>query len=242
MEVRSRERTGLVITFGMWLHHLEGYSRESPTAGSLPVHTCTLQKHKLVYQKRFVCSRSGVYLCKKNLFCIISVFPLQQHQHSQAAPISPITRSLHRTCTPRNTESVFTETRSSSWWKKEERSKLCHLNSRDHSCTATLHLHSSQGCLICSLFNFCSHVCSLFTEQSLIYLQIYTYITTPKRWRALLVYLLLTRWTRTISTMNSVYQDEDTSAELNLCRQQRLAERRRDVVSHPQHLSEASFC
>lgn len=56
------------------------------------------------------------------------------------------------------------------------------------------------------------------------------------------MYLLLTRWTRTISTMNAVYQDENASAELNLCRQQRLAERRRDAVSHPQHLSEASFC
>lgn len=95
--------------------------------------------------------------------------------------------------------------------------------------------------LICSIFHFCSHICSLFMEQSLIYLQIYTYIIMLKWWRGLLLYLLLTRWTRKISTMSSVYQDENTSAELNLCRQQRLAERRRDSVSHPQHLSWGKF-
>lgn len=180
-----------------------------------------------------------VCICVKKSFLHHSLW---QHQHSQAAPNSPKTRSLHRTDTPRNTESIFTETRRSSWWKKEETSKLCHLNSRDHSCTAALLLHGSQDSRICSLFNFYSHICSLFTEQSLIYLQIYTYVTILKWWRALLVYLLLARWTRTISTMNSVYQDEDTSAELNPCRQQRLAERRKDAVSHPQHLSEATFC
>lgn len=69
---------------------------------------------------------------KKYLFCTTPPWPLYNSINiAGQLPAPSRARSLHRTSTPRKTESDFRQTRRTSWRKKEERSKLYQINSRD---------------------------------------------------------------------------------------------------------------
>ena len=68
----------------------------------------TLQRHKLLYQKYFVYSKSGVYLHQKKFFYVTPLWRLYNNVNiAGQLPAPSRSRSLHRTCTLRNTESVF---------------------------------------------------------------------------------------------------------------------------------------
>lgn len=136
----NRKRTDQVITFGTWQHHLKGYSRETPQlAPNWPAHThgtalcrdtslCTKSTLSRVGQG-CICAKKKK---KKYLFCTTPPWPLYNSINiAGQLPAPSRARSLHRTSTPRKTESDFRQTRRTSWRKKEERSKLYQINSRD---------------------------------------------------------------------------------------------------------------